>query len=70
MTPEPADFTIQDVYRALVDDASRNEMIAPYIGIYRYTLVRQQDGRFLIRRRRAELDLERLTDHGAVSIIL
>lgn len=49
---------------------SRNEMIAPYIGIYRYTLVRQQDGRFLIRRRRAELDLERLTDHGAVSIIL
>jgi p-cumate 2,3-dioxygenase beta subunit len=48
---------------------SRNEMIAPYVGIYRYTLARQ-GGAFLIRRRRAELDLERLTDHGAVSIIL
>ncbi len=49
---------------------SRNEMIAPYVGIYRYTLARQEGGRFLIRQRRAELDLERLTDHGAVSIIL
>ena len=49
---------------------SRNEMIAPYVGIYRYTLARQHGGAFLIRRRRAELDLERLTDHGAVSIIL
>jgi len=49
---------------------SRNEMIAPYVGIYRYRLARQQGGTFLIRRRRAELDLERLTDHGAVSIIL
>jgi p-cumate 2,3-dioxygenase beta subunit len=49
---------------------SRNEMIAPYVGIYRYTLARRDGGAFLIRRRRAELDLERLTDHGAVSIIL
>jgi p-cumate 2,3-dioxygenase beta subunit len=49
---------------------SRNEMIAPYVGIYRYTLARHDGGAFLIRRRRAELDLERLTDHGAVSIIL
>jgi p-cumate 2,3-dioxygenase beta subunit len=49
---------------------SRNEMIAPYVGMYRYTLARQDGGAFLIRRRRAELDLERLTDHGAVSIIL
>jgi p-cumate 2,3-dioxygenase subunit beta len=49
---------------------SRNEMIAPYVGIYRYTLARQDGHTFLIRRRRAELDLERLTDHGAVSIIL
>jgi p-cumate 2,3-dioxygenase beta subunit len=49
---------------------SRNEMIAPYVGIYRYTLVRQNGGGFLIRRRRAELELERLSDHGAVSIIL
>lgn len=49
---------------------SRNEMIAPYIGIYRHTLACQGGGMFLIRRRRAELDLERLADHGAVSIIL
>ena len=28
MVPELTDFTIQDVYRALVDDASRNELIA------------------------------------------
>jgi p-cumate 2,3-dioxygenase beta subunit len=49
---------------------SRNESIAPYVGIYRYTLARQSGGGFLIRLRRAELDLERLTDHGAVSIIL
>jgi len=49
---------------------SRNEMMAPYVGIYRYTLARVEGGGFLIRRRRAELDLERLTDHGAVSIIL
>ena len=52
------------VYRA------RAEAIAPYVGIYRYTLVRQRDNTFRIRHRRAELDLERLTDHGAVSIIL
>ena len=49
---------------------SRNEIIAPFVGIYRYTLARRDGGAFLIRRRRAELDLERLTDHGAVSIIL
>lgn len=49
---------------------SRNEVIAPYVGIYRYTLAREQGDQFLIRRRRAELDHERLTDHGAVSIIL
>jgi len=49
---------------------SRNETIAPYVGIYRYTLARIDGGAFLIRRRRAELDIERLTDHGAVSIIL
>jgi p-cumate 2,3-dioxygenase beta subunit len=52
------------VYRA------RAEAIAPYVGIYRYTLLRQDDGAFRIRHRRAELDLERLSDHGAVSIIL
>jgi p-cumate 2,3-dioxygenase beta subunit len=52
------------VYRA------RAEAIAPYVGIYRYTLARLDDGGFRIRHRRAELDLERLSDHGAVSIIL
>jgi p-cumate 2,3-dioxygenase beta subunit len=52
------------VYRA------RSEAIAPYVGLYRYTLVRQDEGGFLIRHRRAELTLERLSDHGAVSIIL
>lgn len=52
------------VYRA------RSEAIAPYVGLYRYTLVRRNDGGFLIRHRRAELTLERLSDHGAVSIIL
>jgi p-cumate 2,3-dioxygenase subunit beta len=52
------------VYRA------REELIAPYVGIYRYTLARKENGEFRIRRRRAELDLERLSDHGAVSIIL
>jgi p-cumate 2,3-dioxygenase beta subunit len=52
------------VYRA------RAEAIAPYVGIYRYTLARTSSGEFRIRRRRAELDLERLSEHGAVSIIL
>ena len=51
------------VYRA------RAGTIAPYIGIYRYTLARR-GGTFRIRHRRAELDLERLSDHGAISIIL
>ena len=59
-----------DVEASFAVYRSRNEMIAPYVGIYRYTLARRDGGTFLIRRRRAELDLERLTDHGAVSIIL
>jgi p-cumate 2,3-dioxygenase subunit beta len=59
-----------DVEASFAVYRSRNEMIAPYVGIYRYTLAREDRGTFLIRRRRAELDLERLTDHGAVSIIL
>lgn len=49
---------------------SRNEHLAPYVGLYRYRLALSQDGSFRIRFRRAELDLERLSDHGAVSIIL
>jgi len=52
------------VYRA------RDEVMAPYVGVLRYRLVRQGEGRFLIRYRRAELAHERLSDHGAISIIL
>jgi len=48
----------------------RAESIAPYVGRYRYTLAREASGEFRIRHRRAELDLERLSEHGAVSIIL
>jgi len=59
-----------DVEASFVVYRARNELIAPYVGIYRYTLARQPGGTFLIRRRRAELDIERLSDHGAVSIIL
>lgn len=48
----------------------RAELIASYIGLYRYILVRRNNGEFKIRHRRVELDLERLSEHGAVSIIL
>jgi p-cumate 2,3-dioxygenase subunit beta len=64
---EPGEIDLEAsfvVYRA------RAEAIAPYVGIYRYTLARTNSGEFRIRRRRAELDLERLSEHGAVSIIL
>jgi p-cumate 2,3-dioxygenase beta subunit len=47
----------------------RAGQMAPYIGHYRYTLLRTDDG-FRIRYRRATLDLESLRDHGAISIIL
>jgi p-cumate 2,3-dioxygenase beta subunit len=40
-----------------------------YVGTYLYTLARD-GGSFLIRRRRAELDLESLRPHGTLSIIL
>lgn len=43
--------------------------IAAYMGKYRYTLVKDGSS-FRIRYRRAELDLETLTPHGTVSIIL
>ena len=49
---------------------SRNEVLAPYVGKYLYTLVRAADGGFRIRNRRAELAHERMSDHGAVSIVL
>ena len=47
----------------------RSGQVAPYIGHYRYTLVRANGG-FKIRHKRAVLDLETLREHGAVSIIL
>jgi p-cumate 2,3-dioxygenase beta subunit len=59
-----------DVEASFAVYRGRAGTIAPYIGIYRYTLLRQDGGTFRIRYRRAELDLERLSDHGAVSIIL
>jgi p-cumate 2,3-dioxygenase subunit beta len=59
-----------DIEASFLVYRGRAESIAPYVGIYRYTLVRQASGEFRIRRRRAELDLERLSEHGAVSIIL
>ena len=40
----------------------------PYVGHYEYTLKRV-DGGFKIRYRRAVLDQESLTGHGALSII-
>ena len=64
---EPGELDLEAsfaVYRA------RSEIVAPYVGRYRYTLARAGDGRFRIRYRRAELIQERMSDHGAVSIIL
>ena len=47
----------------------RVEQIDTYVGRYEHTLVRQ-DGGLRIRRRRAILDLEALRPHGKISIIL
>ena len=49
---------------------TRNDIMAPFVGLYRYQLVRLPQGRFQIRNRRAELDHERINDHAAISIIL
>ena len=46
----------------------RSGEVAPYIGRYEYRLKRV-DGEFRISYRRATLDHESLTEHGAVSII-
>jgi p-cumate 2,3-dioxygenase subunit beta len=40
-----------------------------YVGQYLYTLVRH-NGSFMIKKKRAEMDLETLDPHGTVSIIL
>ncbi|MHB8693827.1 MAG: aromatic-ring-hydroxylating dioxygenase subunit beta [Solirubrobacteraceae bacterium] len=42
----------------------------PFVGLYRYTLLRAEGGSFKIRLRRAELDMERLSPNGALSMIL
>ena len=47
----------------------RMEQSAPYIGKYLYSFVREGNS-LKIQRRQATLDLETLSDHGAVSIIL
>ena len=46
----------------------RSGEVAPYVGRYEYRLKRV-DGGFKISHRRATLDHEALTEHGAVSII-
>jgi p-cumate 2,3-dioxygenase subunit beta len=48
----------------------RGESSGSYVGLYRYKLLRDDKRRLRIRYRRAELDAERLIEHGAVSIIL
>jgi 3-phenylpropionate/cinnamic acid dioxygenase small subunit len=47
----------------------RHGHMDPFIGHYRHTLVRT-DGGFAFRIRRAELDMERLSPNGALSMIL
>jgi p-cumate 2,3-dioxygenase beta subunit len=47
----------------------RMGQVDPYMGRYLYRL-RRVDGELKICYRRAELDLEALHDHGAVSIIV
>lgn len=52
------------VYRA------RDEIMAPFIGRYRYTLLRGSPGKYRIQYRQAVLDQDRLSDNAAISIIL
>jgi p-cumate 2,3-dioxygenase beta subunit len=47
----------------------KNGNTEPFVGFYRHRLTRQ-DGRIMIRERRATLDIENLRGQGAVSIIL
>jgi p-cumate 2,3-dioxygenase beta subunit len=48
----------------------RDEIMAPFVGRYRYQLLREPSGRFRIRYRQAVLDQDRLSDNAAISIIL
>lgn len=52
------------VYRA------RDDIMAPFVGRYRYQLLREPAGRFRIRYRQAVLDHDRIGDNAAISIIL
>jgi p-cumate 2,3-dioxygenase beta subunit len=58
-----------DVAAAFLVYRVRNGQVDPYMGQYSYRLTRV-DGTFKIRSRRAELDLDVLSPHGTVSIIL
>lgn len=58
-----------DVEATFVIYRARGQGSGALFGHYRYTLV-QQDDTFKIRYRRAMLDNESLSEHGAVSIIL
>jgi p-cumate 2,3-dioxygenase beta subunit len=58
-----------DVAAAFLVYRVRNGQVDPFMGQYIYRLTRV-DGRLKIRSRRAELDLDVLSPHGTVSIIL
>lgn len=57
-----------DVEASIVVHRFRHEQRDSFIGRYRYRLVDQGDT-FLIAHRRAELDLERLSPNGALSMV-
>jgi p-cumate 2,3-dioxygenase beta subunit len=58
-----------DVTAAFLVYRVRNGQVDPFMGQYTYRLTRV-DGSFKIRSRRADLDLDVLSPHGTVSIIL
>ena len=60
---------VLDVEASVVVYRFRHGHQDPFVGMYRYTLVRVDDG-LRIRMRRAELDMERLSPNGALSMIL
>jgi p-cumate 2,3-dioxygenase beta subunit len=58
-----------DVEASILVYRFRHGQMDPFIGRYRHTLVRTDSG-FAFRIRRAELDMERLSPNGALSMIL
>jgi p-cumate 2,3-dioxygenase beta subunit len=58
-----------DVEASVLVYRFRHGEMDPFIGRYRHTLVRTEHG-FAFRLRRAELDMERLSPNGALSMIL